>query len=340
LILGEEADVAPALPESGALAPVVRAAFGAGSRVIGVQRLRGGTKKGVYRLVLDDERTVACYIWSEQENYWPAATPRARTDPFAEASGAGLFEAGHTRLAGLGVRTPEVYLLDRGRSVYPDEIALVEDVRGGTLEEWLERGEPGAQQALARLGDALAAMHGCRSRSVGKVEVVARGATADQPCAQIVWDRALGHLAEAAARVERIAAVRDRLEAALAGLAGAAARDEHALIHGELGPDHVLIDGRGQPVLIDIEGVMFFDVEWEHVFLELRFAEHYRWLRPGPGVLDEPRLRLYRLATYLSLVAGPLRLLDGDFPDRAPMLEIAEANIGRTLAFLEPPPGR
>jgi len=71
--------VAPVLPESGALAPVVRAAFGPGSRVIGVQRLRGGTKKGVYRLVLDDERTVACYIWSEQENYWPAATPRART---------------------------------------------------------------------------------------------------------------------------------------------------------------------------------------------------------------------------------------------------------------------
>ena len=333
--------MAPALPESGALAPVVRAAFGPGSRVIGVQRLRGGTKKGVYRLVLDDERTVACYIWSEQENYWPAADPRARTDPFAEASGAGLFEAGHTRLA-------------RARSAdaarFTCSIAAARSTR--TRSPWsktcaaapwrngCERGEPGAEQALARLGDALAAMHGCRSRSVGKVEVVARGATADQPCAQIVWDRALGHLAEAAARVQRIAAVRERLEAALAGLAGVPARDEHALIHGELGPDHVLIDGRGQPVLIDIEGVMFFDVEWEHVFLELRFAEHYRWLRPGPGVLDEPRLRLYRLATYLSLVAGPLRLLDGDFPDRAPMLEIAEANIGRTLAFLEPPSGQ
>ncbi len=332
--------MAPALPAPGALTPVVRAAFGPGSRVVGVQRLRGGSKKGVYRLVLDDERTVACYIWSEQENYWPAAGPRADTDPFAEASGAGLFEASHAQLERLGVRTPRVYLLDRGRAVYPDEIALVEDVRGGTLEEWLPRGEPDTPRILGRLGDALAAMHGCRSRSVGKVEAVARGTTADRPCAQIVADRALGHLAEAASRVERIAAVRGRIEGALAGLAAVPAREEHALIHGELGPDHVLIDGPGEPVLIDIEGVMFFDVEWEHAFLELRFAEHYRSLRPGPDGLDEPRLRLYRLAMYLSLVAGPLRLLDGDFPDRAPMLAIAEANVGRTLTFLEPVSGQ
>jgi hypothetical protein len=36
----------------------------------------------------------------------------------------------------------------------------------------------------------------------------------------------------------------------------------------------------------------------------------------------------------LSLIAGPLRLLDGDFPDRDGMISIAEANTQRTLAFL------
>jgi hypothetical protein len=79
-------------------------------------------------------------------------------------------------------------------------------------------------------------------------------------------------------------------------------RTDHRLIHGELGPDHVLVDGDGQPVLIDIEGLMFFDLEWEHVFLELRFGEHYRALRPGG--LDEGRRRFYRLAMHLSLIAG------------------------------------
>jgi len=36
---------------------------------------------------------------------------------------------------------------------------------------------------------------------------------------------------------------------------------------------------------------------------------------------------------HLSLVAGPLRLLDGDFPDRPEMLEIAEYNLGQALAL-------
>jgi hypothetical protein len=148
-----------------------------------------------------------------------------------------------------------------------------------------------------------------------------------------VLDRALDDLAEAAARVPRIAAARGRLEEEVAELAAAVRpRARYGLIHGELGPDHVLIDARGDPVLIDIEGIMFFDIEWEHVFLRLRFGEHYQRLRADG--LDRPRLRFYGLALHLSLIAGPLRLLDGDFPDRAPMLQIAEYNADRALALL------
>lgn len=77
---------------------------------------------------------------------------------------------------------------------------------------------------------------------------------------------------------------------------------------------------------------MFFDIEWEHAFLQLRFGGHYRWLRASG--LDDQRLRFYRLALHLSLIAGPLRLLDGDFPDREPMMKIAEHNTGEALAYL------
>lgn len=105
----------------------------------------------------------------------------------------------------------------------------------------------------------------------------------------------------------------------------------YGLIHGELGPDHVLVDGDGGPVLIDIEGLMFFDVEWEHVFLRLRFGAHYHLL--AVDGLDERRMRFYQLAHHLSLVAGPLRLLDGDFPDRAFMQGIATHHTERVLSF-------
>jgi hypothetical protein len=103
-------------------------------------------------------------------------------------------------------------------------------------------------------------------------------------------------------------------------------------VHGELGPDHVLLDGSGRPVVVDIEGLMSFDAEWEHAFLEMRFGSSYEALRlPG---LDGVRLRLYRLAHHLSLVAGPLRLLDGDFPEREFMLAIAETHTERALAYV------
>jgi Phosphotransferase enzyme family len=354
-------------PES--LASVVRAAFGPGRRLAAVDRLRGGSKKGVYRLTFDDGATVIGYLWNAAENYWPAAQHEAgesHADPFSDASGADLFEASHAYLDGLGVRVPQVYLLDRSRAAYPADIALVEDVRGESLETRLERGLPGADQALAQLAAAVSLMHQQRGPRFGKLAYVLGSAGQDasardgsavdgstacqdgaaqegtaqdaagsyQSCEQVVLDRALADLDTAAARVERLAAAGGRLADLTRELAAAVpVRAQYGLIHGELGPDHVLIDGQGRPVIIDIEGVMFFDVEWEHAFLELRFGEHYWWLRASD--LDDQRLRFYRLALCLSLIAGPLRLLDGDYPDREPMLEIVEYNIARALACLK-----
>ncbi len=121
-----------------------------------------------------------------------------------------------------------------------------------------------------------------------------------------------------------------RLDETLRALAASVRpRASYGLIHGELGPDHVSIDDRGQPVVVDIEGAMYFDVEWEHAFLRLRFGRDYEWLRVSG--LDEQRMSLYALALDLSLIEGPLRLLDGDYPDREEMLAIAGWAVDRVL---------
>jgi hypothetical protein len=330
-------DVVRKFVEPEQLTSLVRAAFGPTRHLRTVARLRGGSKKGVYRLLFEDESTAILYVWDAMENYWPQprdGVGEDQADPFAEASGFELFEASRASLEAIGVRTPHVYLLDRTRRYFPADSAVVEDVRGGTLEDRLEHNPQGAEPTLARLSAALQAMQQHRGLRVGKVALVGSGrAPQDRSCEQIVLDRALRHLAEAAARVERMARAREQLEAKLHELAGAVRpRSEYSLIHGELGPDHVLVNEQGEPVLIDIEGVMFFDVEWEHVFLQLRFRQHYHWLR-APD-LDHQRMLLYKLAMHLSLVAGPLRLLDGDYPEREDMLEIAEAHIERALTFL------
>ena len=333
---------------AGDLAGVARAAFGDRRQIRSVDRLRGGSKKGVYRLTFNDASSVVSYVWDPAENYWPAragghsTTGRSSAsggrsgsvaDPFAEASGADLFETSHALLDRLGVRTPQLYALDRTRTIYPADVALVEDVPGGTLESQLA-GEPQrARPILAELAGFLRAMRQHRGRSIGKISQADGPASAAGTCEQAVLERALGDLSQAATRLERVAAVSGQLADVTRGLAAAVRpRADYSLVHGELGPDHVLVDEKGAPVLIDIEGLMFFDAEWEHAFLRLRFGEHYSALRTDG--LDDQRLRFYALALDLSLIAGPLRLLDGDFPERDDMLQIVHHAVGRALSYL------
>jgi Phosphotransferase enzyme family len=193
-----------------------------------------------------------------------------------------------------------------------------------------------ARSAVEQLAESLRVMHADKAPAFGKLLHIARGGTSrGDSCAQVVLDRALRDLAEASARDQRIAQHRSQLEEALRRLgAGVRPRSDYSLIHGELDPGHVLIDHQGHPVIIDIEGLMYFDAEWEHVFLQLRYDRYYRLLQPGD--LDPDRLRLYRLAMHLSLVAGPLRLLDGDYPERDVMTDIAEYNLGRVLSLRQP----
>ncbi|WP_030652631.1 MULTISPECIES: phosphotransferase family protein [Streptomyces] len=314
------------------LAGAARAALGGGRRLEAVERLAGGSKKGVYRLVMDDASTAVAYVWDDGENYWPAAPgDDDLTDPFSPGLGLDLFEAAHARLDALGVRVPAIRLTERAGVHGPSDLAVVEDVREENLQHLMARDPRAAAPVLDRLGEALEAMRRHRAPGYGKVAVVDGGGTSrGTSCEGVVLARALRDLAEAASRDPRIDAARVRLEERLRDLAGAVRpRERYAVVHGELGPDHVLVDADGHPVVIDIEGTMYFDVEWEHVFLRIRLGDAY-----GPlavAGLDGDRLALYLLAQRLSLTAGPLRLLDGDFPDRATMAGIAEHNLRAAL---------
>lgn len=314
------------------LAGAARAALGGGRRLEAVERLAGGSKKGVYRLVMDDASTAVAYVWDDGENYWPAAPgDDDLTDPFSPGLGLDLFEVAHARLDALGVRVPAIRLTERAGVHGPSDLTVVEDVREENLQHLMARDPRAAAPVLDRLGEALEAMRRHRAPGYGKVAVVDGGGTSrGTSCEGVVLARALRDLAEAASRDPRIDAARVRLEERLRDLAGAVRpRERYAVVHGELGPDHVLVDADGHPVVIDIEGTMYFDVEWEHVFLRIRLGDAY-----GPlavAGLDGDRLALYLLAQRLSLTAGPLRLLDGDFPDRATMAGIAEHNLRAAL---------
>jgi hypothetical protein len=316
--------------------PVVRAVFGGDRSLLRVERLANGSKKGAYRLTMNDGGTALAYVWDDSEDYWQGVLPEGAddpADPFSHASGLALFEAAAHRMASAGVRCPEVLLADRSRSLYPADIAVAEDVAGGSLEVLLEKDPAAAERPLSVVADWLAAMAAVRSPSPGKVAFIdAGGRSPGMSCERIMLDRSLAQLTEIAGRDRRAAGDQGRVEQALHSLAEPIEpRAAAALVHGELGPDHVLLDRRGEPVLIDIEGAMYFDVEVDHVWMRMRFGGHYAKLsRDG---LDEDRLRFYQLCMHLDLVAGPLRIAGTSHPEREWFRSVAEHHLQRALQF-------
>ncbi|GAA2591138.1 phosphotransferase [Dactylosporangium fulvum] len=305
--------------------------LGSDRRLAALDRLTGGSKKGAYRLRLDDQTTVILYVWAPAENYWPASSA-VPDDPFTDASGAELFAANHAALTAAGVRTPRLLMLDRDSRYLPADIALVEDVGALTLEALMERDPAAAATPLSALGDSLRRMHTTFGPHYGKLAAIARGeASQTRRAEDVITDRALAHLDAAAVRDTRLADAHEQIADHVRHLRRAiTAREEYGLVHGELGPDHVLVTPSGEPAMIDIEGLTYFDVEWEHAFLQLRFGDAYPALRPVD--LDLHRLELYRYAQVLSLIEGPLRIADTDFPNRQWMLDLAEWNITKALA--------
>ena len=253
--------------------------------------------------------------------------------PFSHASGLALFEAAAHRLTSASIRCPELLFTDRSRILYPADIAVVEDVAGGSLEALLEKDPAAAERPLSVLADWLAAMAAVRSPSFGKVAFVdAGGRSPGTSCERAMLDQAVAQLSEIAGHDRRAAAARGRLAETLHSLAEPIeSRAASALVHGELGPDHVLLDRDGEPVLIDIEGAMYFDVEREHVWTRMRFGEHYAKL--SRGGLDEDRLRFYQLCMHLDLVAGPLRIAGTSHPEREWFRTLAEHHLQSALQF-------
>lgn len=311
------------------------AAFGRAVQPERVERLRGGTKKGVFRVTTTTGASAVLYVWHEDEDWWSGSPdPAADVEPFTAGNGMALLTSAHEQLSAADVRVPAVLHAEHRGTGLSADCAVVEDVSGRSLEEVLADDAVSAAPLLAELQGFLLRMAATRNSRYGKVAAVGRNdGTAAVPFHDVVLQRALRHLGAASVREPRLAAAARRVAATLHERAAVVRPREgsgYSLVHGELGPDHVLVDATGRPVLIDLEGSMWADVEWEHAFLEMRFHEHYEALRiPG---LDEDRLQLYRLALHLSLVEGPLRLIDTGFPDADFMAGIAAHNLQRVLS--------
>lgn len=312
--------------------PHVRSVFGEGCRIERVREVRGGARKQVFYIDLArPEVRCVLYIWHDVNRYF---SERDHLDAAqSDAQAPLLFEANTKLLQSLGVDTPQIYrsgLLDQGH-----HFALVEYVGGVNLTAFTASASPEANvRVFERVGELL--------RAINALERPYPGTVLDQKSPYGTSSH--GHALERA-RLELKVVARDH-----AGVAERAAEIENALrtpleqleprrsyrlVHGELGPEHILLRQGGEvPCVIDFDNAHFFDVEAEHALLRFRFGQdvYDRYLRRND--LDDARLRFYRLALHVSFVYAGSRFLARNFHDRAWAQALFDTNLGRVLDLL------
>ncbi|WP_199620183.1 phosphotransferase [Paenibacillus alkalitolerans] len=303
--------------------------FGSGYLVAEVTKMHGGAQKVVYKIDCKNGFTCVLYVWDSSMNYFQQ---EIETQNMNERSyGADLFEMNNNFLTRQGIPTPALYALNKEKRLCPFDFALVEYVHGRKAEDYFQSDSATQDKVFHRLGDMVERMHAIERQAYGKLNHMGGGA---EQCHLFKMENAKNQLAYASRYIDEISINRVKILDLLQLLESRInPRNRYGFIHGELGPDHVLINENFEPYLIDIEGAMFFDIEHEHSFLQLRFQETYRYLNNDS--LDHDRMLFYKLHHHISITSGGLKLLHRGFPDKHFAKGIVDHNYRSVLRMIE-----
>ncbi|WP_091176847.1 phosphotransferase [Paenibacillus sp. 1_12] len=304
--------------------------FGTGYFIISVSKMHGGAQKVVYKIDCSNGFSCVLYVWDLSMNYFKEEI--ANEDINEQSYGSDLFELNNKYLTQHGIQTPSLYDLNKERNRYPFDYALVEYVDGHKAEAFFHHSDPRIQDKVFQcLGDMLTGMHTNERHSYGNSN---HSRINTENCHLLQLENAKAQLSYASQHIENIGSNQSKLLDTLYELESRIKpRTQYGFIHGELGPDHVLINDKLEPFLIDIEGAMFFDIEHEHSFLEFRFGDFYRYLKND--TLDPNRMLFYRFHHHISLTSGGLKLLHRGFPDQQFAKDLADHHAQCTMRFIE-----
>lgn len=304
--------------------------FGTDYRIRNSSRMHGGAQKVVYKIECSNKFTCVLYVWDLAASYFQ----EEQTSPDINGRwyGSDLFEMNTKFLTQHGIRTPILYYLNTERQQCHLDYALVEYVEGQKAEDYFQHTNPLVQdQIFQQLGDMLSNMHAIQRAGYGKLNHEA--INEDEKCHLIQLKDAESLLGYASHHLDSINNNHHKLLDTLHKFeANICSRASYGFIHWELGPDHVLVNDALEPVLIDIEGAMFYDLEYEHSFLEFRFGQHYRFLKNTN--LDAQRMLFYRFYHHISLVTGGLKLLHRGFPNQQFAKGLIEYHLKSLLRYI------
>lgn len=311
------------------LADCITTVFGTSYDINSIRQMQGGAQKTVYQLSCKNGFSFILYVWDLQNNYFQEE--REQENPIGQYPDGPLFNDNIRCLRQLGVRTPELYYYHQAKRGHSPDFAFVELISGREATDYENADRRTQDQIFQPLSEMLEKMHTHIRVNFG---TITGGKPPQTSCHKMMMDNAMNQLAYAAQHLPEIRLHRDKLLDALeTHYLSIQPREQYGFIHGELGPNHVLVNERLEPVLIDVDGAMFFDVEHEHSFMEFRFANYDRYFKRGG--LDLARMLFYKLHHHISYTAGGLKLLHRGYPDHQAAKSIADYNCREALRFIK-----
>jgi hypothetical protein len=304
--------------------------FGTGYLVSNVTKMHGGAQKVIYKIDCSNGFSCVLYVWDLAMNYFQEEIESEGVNQ--QSYGGDLFAQNNKYLTQQGIRTPALYDLNKSRNRYPFDYALVEYVDGPKAEVYFNHSDPRVQdKVFQRVGDMLSSMHTNVRHTYGELN---RSGSNIEKCHQLQIKNVERELAYASQHIDSIGANQSKLLDILYEFESRIEpRNRYGFIHGELGPDHVLVNDNLETYLIDIEGAEFFDIELEHSFLEFRFGDYYRYLKND--TLDPNRMLFYRFYHHISLTSGGLKLLHRGYPDQQFAEGLADHHSRCALRFID-----
>ncbi|WP_078551972.1 phosphotransferase [Bacillus alkalicellulosilyticus] len=305
--------------------------FGSEYKIKEVSKLYGGAQKTVYKIDCSNHFSCILYVWDISENYFKEE--KANEHDNERSFGSDLFQINNQYLRKQGITTPILYHMNDKKDEYPFDFAFVEYIEGEKLESYLTNTplDHSQEDLLSRVGAMIQKMHSIKRDTYGNL---LSNETSKGHCHQIQFNNAKDQLLYASQyldsyknNVAKLNEVLHKLESLLVP------RDEYGFVHWELGPDHVLVNERMEPYLIDIEGAKFFDIEYEHSFLEFRFDEQYNYFKNNS--LDQNRMRFYRFYHHIALTTGGLKLLHRGFPNQKFAKSLIDYHSKLALQYVE-----
>ena len=306
----------------------LRQVFGSHAKLVGYDALTGGARKKVFRLELAHHLpTVVLLAWQNEKDYFGERenSQSIRSDRQAPL----LFQANTEPLTQYGVRVPKLYYFDSSCVHVPFSFALVEHLEAKTLNEWKHtRPEQEIPPIMLKIHVYLSKLHTIQRDTYG---TTLDDSPKEITCYEQVLKDTYSELNGLGRAIDEVgkneSKVRKKLESLYQRIQP---RNIFSFIHDELGPDeHLLIDEQDEIAIIDVDGCQFFDLEREHSYLKLRFAEHYHYLsRPD---LDVARMQFYGLCLHISAAYGHYRLLVQGFPNADMLCSICEWNVQQLL---------